>query len=367
MKKIVFGITSLNLGGAERVLVDICNSLKDKYDITIFTLYGEGEFETQLDKKVKIVNMYKSKRDSLSKATKLMLSARLMNNTLRKKIYDKYINNKYDVEVAFLEGPITWIMSTPSKAKKIAWVHNDIEDVFGKGRSAKAKQDLNKACYSQYDELVFVSKDNENKFKEFFIDNKVSKRVIYNYLDTTLVKEKAEKEEAKEIKNDLVSFVQVSRLVDQKAVSRLIDVHKKLIDEKHNHRIYVVGNGPLEDELRTKIKSLNIEDTFILLGGKKNPYPYIKQADYFMLTSYYEGYPMVLLEARALNKYILLTDSAAREALNEYEDSKIVKNSEKGIYEGIKFILENKPESSKNNKDTNKDILNKITDLIEGE
>ena len=367
MKKIVFGITSLNLGGAERVLVDICNSLKDKYDITIFTLYGEGEFETQLDKKVKIVNMYKSKRDSLSKATKLMLSARLMNNTLRKKIYDKFINNKYDVEVAFLEGPITWIMSTPSKAKKIAWVHNDIEDVFGKGRSAKAKQDLNKTCYSKYDELVFVSKDNENKFKEFFKDNKVSKRVIYNYLDTTLVKEKAEKEEAKDIKNDLISFVQVSRLVDQKAVSRLIDVHKKLIDDKLNHRIYVVGNGPLEDELRTKIKSLNIEDTFILLGGKKNPYPYIKKSDYFMLTSYYEGYPMVLLEARALNKYILLTDSAAREALNEYEDSKIVKNSEEGIYEGIKFILENKPKSSKNNKDTNKDILNKITDLIEGE
>ena len=50
MKKIVFGITSLSIGGAERVLVDIVNRLQNKYDITIFTLYGKGAFENQLDK-----------------------------------------------------------------------------------------------------------------------------------------------------------------------------------------------------------------------------------------------------------------------------------------------------------------------------
>ena len=72
MKKIVFGITSLSLGGAERVLVDICNSLKDKFDITIFTLYGEGEFESQLDKKVKVINMYNTKRDAFNSSTLLV-------------------------------------------------------------------------------------------------------------------------------------------------------------------------------------------------------------------------------------------------------------------------------------------------------
>ena len=58
MKKIVFGITSLTLGGAERVLVDIANRLKDEYDITIFTLYGKGIFEKELDEKIKLVNLY---------------------------------------------------------------------------------------------------------------------------------------------------------------------------------------------------------------------------------------------------------------------------------------------------------------------
>ena len=59
MKKIVFGITSLGIGGAERVLVDIANSLKDEYEITIFTLYGGGAFEKELDSKIKKVSLYK--------------------------------------------------------------------------------------------------------------------------------------------------------------------------------------------------------------------------------------------------------------------------------------------------------------------
>lgn len=367
MKKIVFGITGLNLGGAERVLVDISNKLVDKYDVTIFTLYGDGEFEKQLNKKVKLVSVYEKKYNDLNKFTKLKISLQMLNTTLRNMIYKKYIKDKYDVEIAFLEGPMTWIFSGESKARKIAWVHNDIEDVFGGGEKAKAKQDLNKEAYLKYDELIFVSQDNLNKFQRYFKGNKVKKRVIYNYLDCDLVKEKADAGQAKEIDKKKISFVQVSRLVDQKAVGRLVDVHKKLIDDGLEHNIYVVGDGPLHEELQNKIDELGISDSFILLGSRENPYPYIKAADYFLLASYYEGYPMVLLEARALNKYIIITDSAARETLVDYEHKLIVKNDEAGIVKGIKAILKNKPTAKKNSKDTNKKILEEIVNVIEGE
>ena len=123
----------------------------------------------------------------------------------------------------------------------------------------------------------------------------------------------------------------------------------------------------LREELDNKIKEYGIEDTFILLGKKENPYPYIKAADYFMLTSYYEGYPMVLLEAKALNKYIIITDSAARETILDYENKIIVKNNEDGIYKGIKAILKNKPKAKNKNKDANKKILDEIVNVIEGE
>ncbi|MDE5888660.1 MAG: glycosyltransferase, partial [Bacilli bacterium] len=153
----------------------------------------------------------------------------------------------------------------------------------------------------------------------------------------------------------------------QKAVLRLLDVHKKLINDGFDHNIYIVGDGPQREELEEKIKKYGVESTFNLLGKRENPYPYIKAADYFMLMSYYEGYPMVLLEGKALNKYILMTDSAARETLIGYNDSMIVKNNEKGIYEGIKELIEKKPKALKKNKDMNKEILDEVISLIDGE
>lgn len=367
MKKVIFGITSLCLGGAERVLVDIANELCDRYDVTIFTLYGNGEFEKQLNKKINFVSIYKESFNELSFIKRKMMSLQMVCSNLRRRIYNKYIKGKFDVEVAFLEGPITWIMSEDSKAKKIVWVHNDIEDVFGKDKGSSLKQKMNKECYRMYDNIVFVSKDNMKKFKEYFPDVKANMQVIYNYLNTDSVKEKAKAFKVTEIDKKCVSFVQVSRLVDQKAVLRLLDVHKKLIGDGLLHNIYIVGDGPLRGNLESKIKEYGVEDSFILLGKKENPYPYIKAADYFMLMSYYEGYPMVLLEGKALEKYILITDSAARETLIGYNDSKIVKNNEKGIYEGIKDIVENKPKALKNNKDMNKEILNEVISLIDGE
>ena len=67
MKKILFGITSLTLGGAERVLVDIANKLCNEYDITIFTIYSGGELEKQLSEKVKLKSLYNKQYTELRK------------------------------------------------------------------------------------------------------------------------------------------------------------------------------------------------------------------------------------------------------------------------------------------------------------
>lgn len=367
-KKVLFGITCLKLGGAERVLVDMVNNLCDKYDITIFTLYNNGEFEKELNKKIKLVSMFNKTYDELSTLEKRLLSLKLVNPLARKKIYNYYMRDKYDVEICFLEGPLAWLMSIPSKARKIAWVHNDIRDVFGEGKNAERKKKLSGKCYQSYETLVFVSKDNLEKFKLQYPDAKNKMQVIYNYLDMNLVLEKAKKEEVKDMKDDLVSFVQVSRAVPQKGLFRLIDVHEKLIKDKLLHRIYIIGDGPDLDKLRETVKEKGLEDTFILLGKRSNPYPYIKKGDYFMLTSLYEGFGMVIVEAEILNKYIMITNTAAREAVEDYkENSMIVENTEEGIYKGIKDILKKRPEVNKKDKFNNKKVLEEIIDLIEGE
>ena len=364
MKKIVFGITGLTLGGAERVLVDIVNALSNTYDITILTLYGGGAFEKEVSKKVHIKNIYSQAREKMSKAQKIKVSLSLLCPVTRKKIYKKWIQGQYDVEVAFLEGPMTWLFSCVSKAHKIVWVHNDIGVVFGDGTKSKVKKQINEKAYRQYQDIVFVSQDNLEKFNQVYPDNTSKKHVIYNYINADTVLKKAQQGTAREMKTDLPSFVQVSRLTDQKAVSRLIDVHKKLIAENKLHRIYIVGDGPLRESLETKIKELHLEDTFILLGARNNPYPYIKKADYFLLASYYEGYPMVLLEAKVLQKPILITDTAAREVLINYDQSLIVTNDKAGIYEGIKEFLIMSKKRGRKNKFSNVEILDEIRELL---
>jgi len=367
LKKIVFGITNLNIGGAERTLIDICNKLVSKYDITIFTLYPNGKLEKELSRKINIESVHKLPYEQLNILSKILISLKIFFGG--KKIYKRYIKNKYDVVIAFLEGPITQIFSNLDKSsvKKIAWIHNDISLVFGNNFKAKLKKILNRDLYKKYENLIFVSKDNMKKFEKVYnLDNE--KEVIYNYIDSDKIIKKSEENIEFKFDKNYTNFLSVARLVEQKSIDRLINVHAKLINDGYIHKIYVIGDGPLRNSLEQQIIDLKVRDTFILLGENNNPYPYIKACDYFCLLSKFEGYGMVLEEAKILSKPILITDTAAREAVLGYEDSNIVSNDEDGIYNGIRNIIENKKhkqEKSDNKVYNNIKLLDNIINLIE--
>ena len=271
------------------------------------------------------------------------------------------MKNKYDLEIAFLEGPITWLMSCKSHTKKYAWIHNDLVCIY---KNHFLKRKLSEHAYRKYHKLIFVSQDNLQKFKQIFPHNQLPKQVIYNYINEHEVIEKANAFTVTEIKQDLPNFLQVSRLTEQKALMRLLDAHRLLIQHNILHRIYIVGDGPLKQELQQKITNYGLEDTFVLLGQKENPYPYMKHADTFLLASYYEGYPMVLLEAKILNKDILITDSAAKEVLLNYNKGMVVENTEKGIVEGIKKMIEKKDTIDEIKSFSNATILEELKELL---
>ena len=112
-----------------------------------------------------------------------------------------------------------------------------------------------------------------------------------------------------------------------------------------------------------------MEKTFTLLGQIENPYPYMKNADYFCLLSNYEGYPMVLEEAKVLNKFIGVTDTASRETIIDYREfSKITENSLEGVERLLKDLVKNKNNYLRKNinyKYDNERILNKVKRQIE--
>ena len=249
MKKILFGITSLTLGGAERVLVDIVNKLQNDYNITIFTLYPNGEFEKAISKNVKIFSLYSKPYKEMTKLEKLRVSLKLLfvGNSIYK---NKIKQGNYDTEIAFLEGPITRLFANKNaKAKKIAWVHNDISKVFENGLKSKIKEKYDRKIYNKYDTIVCVSKDNLEKFVNLYPSiSKYKLKLVYNYIDAKNVREKSILEVDTNFEKDTINFVTVARLTKQKAIDRLLKVHINLIKNGLFHNIYVIGEGPeMED------------------------------------------------------------------------------------------------------------------------
>ena len=342
--------------------------MSDDYDITIFTIYLNGELEKELSSKVKLQTLCDKSFLQLNKFQRkisMPLKVLLFKNNIAK----KQLKEKYDVEIAFLEGPITRIFSYKNKkAKKIAWIHSDISQIFGHGFKSKIKRFLDKKIYSKYNKLIFVSKDNMEKFNEIYPDVKVDKKVINNYIDKEKVIKKAQEGQDIEFDESVINFVTVTRLVEPKAIDRLIKVHKKLIDNGYYHKIYVVGDGPEREKLENLVKANSVNETFLLLGKKENPYPYIKNATYFCLLSNFEGFPMVLEEAKILEKFIIISNTASREVIEQYDKSVILDNNENDIYEGMKEIIENSNEllkKSNNNKTyDNQEIIEKIKQII---
>ncbi len=343
-KSIIFGITKLDLGGAERVLVDMCNKLCTEYDITILTIYSGGILEKELNKKIKIISLY-NKQNTIIPIYLFVFG---------KYVYSKYIKGKFDIEIAFLEGPITRIFRYKNieKTKKIAWVHNDIKLVFGKGIKARLKNYIDKTVYKKYDLIIFVSKDNQKSFNNVY-GNKFNEKVIYNYIDKDRVLRESKEKINNEIYNKAIQkkvnqknkkdvvLLSVCRLSKQKGLDRLIKIHKRLIDEGINNKIFVIGEGEERNKLEKIIEKYDVSSSFFLLGKIKNPYPYIKMCDIFILASYYEGYGMVIEEAKILNKKIIITETAAKEAVNNYSNAVIVKNNEEDIYRRLKYEIIN--------------------------
>ena len=375
MKKIIFGITGLTLGGAERVLVDVSNRLVKNYDVTIFTIYAKGELEKELDSRIHLISLYNFRYDEIKGIQKKLIPLKVLLN--KKKIFKNYIDNDdYFAQIAFLEGAITRIFSVKSKknTNKIAWIHNDISKVFGKGIKSKIKRILDRNVYEKYDTLALVSMDNLDKFNKVYDDMDLPhETVINNYINSERILKLAEEkmpEEDEELFNvKEPTFVQVSRLVEQKAVDRLIKVHSKLIKEGYKHRFIVIGDGLLKEKLESQVLEEGVSDSFKLIGARVNPYPYVKKADYLCLFSKFEGYPMVIEEGKILKKYILTTNTATREALINYPKyNQIVDNSEEGIEKAIKFAIKNKNKVQTMDNQyvyDNDKIINKIIKIID--
>ncbi|WP_265427494.1 glycosyltransferase [Chryseobacterium sp. YIM B08800] len=345
-KKILIRIGSLRHGGAEKVLVTFLKNLpQNHYEIDLLLNLYSGKYVNEVPDWINIIYLNKGEmittnriQDIPKKATRVIYQ-----NALKKfptLLYNgKLKGKKYDIEFAAIHGMRDEILNSPlQSSKKIVWIHNDLSQV-------KEYTETEIKKFFGFDKIMVISEKIETLFLEL-AENETQKQKIvkiYNPLDTEEILSKAE-----QVVNDyefdqkVPTFISVGTVFPQKGFDRLLRVHKKLLDEGFKHKILIVGDGYDFENIKKLKTELNLDETATMLGFTDNPYPYFKNADFYILSSRYEGFPTVLFEAITLKKKIIATEvSGVKEMLNNGELGLIVENSEEGIYSGMKKALSN--------------------------
>ena len=334
--KILFFIPHLMHGGAEKVLVNLVNNLdKSKYDITLQTIFDVGVNKQYLKNDIKYKYVFKH----------LFRGSTIIFNFFSSKfLYKKLIKEEYDIVISYLEGITARIISgCPYDSKKISWIHIEIGDKekFSVGFRSF---DEAKESYRKFDKFVCVSKNVKDEFlKTSTLDDK-SVEVLYNTNETDFIVEKS-KEEVDDIIFDknIINICSVGKIIGTKGYDRLARVHKRLIDEGLKHHIYILGIGEDQNKIEKYLKENNIEDTYTFIGFRDNPYKYVSKCDLFVCSSLREGFSTSVTESLIVGTPVVSTlCSGAYELLGENNEYGIVvENSEDGIYEGLKKLLNN--------------------------
>lgn len=337
-KKVLFLITTLNNGGAEKALVDIVNALPEsEYDITIQTIIDGGPQLNRVKNGINYKQIYNIKNKVLSK---------IINEIIKffpRLIYKKYIKNGYDIEIAFLEGKPTKLISysTENKSEKIAWIHTDLKEYYDSGKDYLTLSE-NKKSYAQFDKIACVSEDVKKAYIEKFNNSSENVQVIYNVVDSEAINRMSYETVVEENDETVPIVMACGRLCEQKGFKRLIDIHGRLIREEIAHKLWIVGDGPDRNKLENHIRISLLENTVKLWGFQNNPYKFMKKSDLFVCSSIAEGYSTVVTEAVLLGVPVLSVDVAgAKEPLSCPRCNMVVDNEDDALYEGLKFVLTN--------------------------
>lgn len=373
---------NMNIGGTEKALLTMLNEIDDsKYDITLLMLEEYGGFLNEIPSfvKVKYVDEYKSIKPFVNEPPKILIKrliknkayltglSTLLNYSISKitnniSYYYKYIlknikgiDEEYDLAVAYA-GPmdfITYFVLNKIKAKKkVQWIHFDITKIGFNRKFAKRN-------YKKFDKIFVVSEAGKEKLINLIpaLNNKVE--AFFNIISCNLLENMSKNEKSF---NDLfngVRILTVGRLSKEKGQELTINVLSRLKNEGYKVRWYCIGDGPEKDNYRNRIKSLDIENDYILLGSKLNPYPFMKDCDIYVQPSKHEGYCITLGEARCFDNPIVTTNfTGANEQIKNEITGLVCDISEQGIYQAIKRLLDNKELY----KDIRSNLSNEIVD-----
>jgi len=289
------------------------------------------------------------------------------------------------------------IMLEGGKAKKTIWLHSDMlaemhREVHGEKRLFENLR-FTTSLYPRFDNVVscgetvmevnranFATRETDKRFK--FAKNTLSKLRIERSFEEKELIQVGGREYYVQVNSDLqigptsisfiklpderhTNYVTLGRLSTEKNQAALVEAFARVHERNANSRLYLVGDGPLREDLEHLINQLNISDFVTITGNVVNPYIFLRRCDCFLLPSLHEGQPMSLLEARTCGLPIIVSEfSTIKDSLYP-EGQLVIKPTVEGIYEGMIAFEEGKvPTCDFNLDEYNKEAYRQFVEAI---
>lgn len=300
MIKVLFFINTLEGGGAEKALIELARNIdKKNYECTIVSVIG-GKYANSIPEKVRykcILTHDKTLIGQIAKKVVFKLPPKLFSAL--------FIKDKYNIEVAYLQGFPTHIIANRRTDKRIAFVHSDVS---ASGVMHRLYKNIGQCLkeYQSFNQVCFVSNDAKNGFFNS-IGYLQNARVVHNVIDPKRIRELSRKECESVFNDDGFRVISVGRLNEPKRFDRIVLIAKTLKDKGYKCQFAIIGDGDLKSQLTQMVKQYMVEDVVKLVGYRDNPYPYYKQADVFLCSSDYEGYSTAVSEAVMLGVPVITT------------------------------------------------------------
>lgn len=345
--QILFLIESLSGGGAEKVLSTLLQHLDySKLEVTVCCITDIGKYVEEVKPYAYYTYILPNPSDLKGwKKFIYKLQYKFIYNWLPLKwVYQWFIPHHADIEIAFVEGFATKLLShsTNKKAKKIAWIHIDLEQ-FHWTKSIYKNLKEEETAYQQYNQLITVSETAKIGFQRKFHNVSTPIKTLYNPINSQEIIDKSKLTiPLPPKKKESVRLVSIGRFTKQKAYFRLLNIINQLNTLKYPIELWLLGNGEQRNLLEKYIKENHLENVVTLWGFQDNPYAYLAQCDLFVCSSISEGYSTAVTEALILGIPVITTNcSGMDELLKGGECGIITENSEDALYKGLKQLLDN--------------------------
>lgn len=344
-RKVLILTSQLTGGGVEKIMQDVANYLasrEDQYEVTVVSLIGADTGREFLADNITVKGVFRSE------AAYKKWSPAWIGFRVKQLVYCISLTlGHYDVVLTIKDHWFIKLLAHMKANRKIAWVHSTsiTKNEWVDGVYYHSSEEI-RQCMERCDEVICVSEYVKDCIINYCGDPQ-NLRVCYNPLNVFEIAEKASAPmETAPVLAVRPVFVAVNRLSSEKNMATLLEAVERL-NKDYKFSLWIVGDGEEKETLEKYILEHKLENV-TMFGWQNNPYPFMKEADWFVSTSKAETFGLTLQEANILGKPGLVAYLPVFDECANPKENILVENNLEGVCDGMKCILDGKAKFTMN-------------------